>query len=61
MYHTIWTNARMQTYMCKLIKLGWNLMKHYTLTNALMQSYLNKFFDHTWQELNVSFHSDKCS
>jgi len=44
-----------------LITLGTNLMCHSSLTNLLRQSYLYKWFDHTWQEHNVSFHFGKRS
>jgi hypothetical protein len=32
-------------------------MNRSILTNVLKKSYVYKCFDHTWQELNVSFHS----
>jgi hypothetical protein len=36
-------------------------MYHSILNYAFRQTYLHKLFDHTWQELNVSFLSDQCS
>ena len=44
-----------------LITLGNNVICLSILTYALRQTYLYKLFDHTWQEMNLSFHSDQCS
>ena len=49
------------TWTCDLITLGRNLIFHCNMTNAVRQTYLYKWFNLTWQDLNVSLHSDHSS
>ena len=44
-----------------LVTHGRNLMYHSILAYAIRRTNLYMSFDLTWQELNLSFHSDLCS
>jgi hypothetical protein len=61
LHHSFLNNSLRHTCTNNLTALDRNLMYHSILTLALRQTYLFEWFDHTLQELNVSFQADQLS